>query len=238
MLVVGASLLVASLAPPASRSVALFAGSGATVAALAAAAARHIRAGRKKTFDTSFATAMPEWRAGRRAALEGMVAEFAGPAATAHALRCATLVDLLSGQFAIPPEEVPDLVLAAALHVLPAAFADADDPSPERCQFAPAAVAAALVLLRRVAPPVAARIAGEAGERWDGSGIPARLLGEQCSIGGRILAVVCRFDHESNLGLEPGLGALRAASGTAFDPVVVSELVHLFREPWPLRPAA
>jgi hypothetical protein len=53
-----------------------------------------------------------------------------------------------------------------------------------------------------------------------------------------ILATVCRFDHASAAGLEDGLQFIREGSGTAFDPVVVAEVIHRFREPWQSRLAA
>jgi HD-GYP domain-containing protein (c-di-GMP phosphodiesterase class II) len=145
---------------------------------------------------------------------------------------------MLAEQLAIPPEDTAHLTLAAALHVLPAAFPETEDGAGDTCEFSASSLLAAGSALRRIAPPEVASLAGEACERWDGSGLPNRLLGEEATIGGRVLAAVCAFDHASAAGLEPGLDVVRTASGTAFDPVVVAELIHLFRQPWQQRQAA
>lgn len=236
--VLGAGLSAAAGSPEAAQ-VAMFAAPGGVAVALAAAGAWHFtHRARPDTFNLSFASALPEWRAGRRGALEGMVAEFAGPAATAHALRCSALADLLAEQLALQAAEAADLVLAGALHVLPAAFPENEDARQEGCAFSAPAIAAATAVLGRTAPAGAAQTAMEVRERWDGSGVPGRLAGEQCSLGGRILAAICAFDHASGEGLERGLEALRQGSGSAFDPVVVSEVLYLFREPWQSKVAA
>lgn len=220
-------------------------GVGAVPLAVAAAggafALRTHRASENKTvtaIDTSLASALPEWQAGRRAALEGMVAELAGPAHTAHAFRCASLADLLAEQLAVVADEIPNLTLAAALHVLPVAFPPAEDAAYEGCDFQTSSLEAACAVLARTAPPEVAAIAAEANERWDGAGLPRRLSREEASIGARIIAAACLFDHASIRGLEEGLEAVRAASGSALDPVVAAELLHLFKQPWQLRIAA
>ncbi len=188
--------------------------------------------------DTSLKYAMPEWRAGRRQALEGMVGEFAGPSATAHAMRCAALADRLAEQLALSEEETASLALAAVVHVLPAAFPEAEDSEYQGCDFGVTAITTALAVLGRFASEDVVRIAAEANERWDGSGRPGRLVGERISMGGRILATACQFDHASGSGLEAGLQMVRKESGTGFDPVVAAELIHLFREPWQRQVAA
>ena len=194
--------------------------------------------GRSPSWVASLKRAMPEWRAGRHQALEGMVAEFAGPDATAHALRCAALVDRLAEQLALSPEETSALALASIVHVLPAAFPEAEDSETAACSFGVHAITSATAILERSAPADVARIAAEANERWDGTGRPGRLVGENISMGGRILAAACQFDHASLTGLEAGLKMVRKESGSAFDPVVAAELVHLFREPWQRQVAA
>jgi hypothetical protein len=196
------------------------------------------RPGQRRTLDTSLFTAMPEWRAGRRSALEGMVAEFVGPTATAHALRCSALAEMLAEQLALLPEESGEVALAALVHVLPSAFPEDEDGEASNCAFGLSAIAAATGILERSAPAGIARIASEANEKWDGTGRPNRLTGEAITMGGRILAAACAFDHASMADLESGLELVRRESGSAFDPVVAAELIHLFREPWQRRVAA
>lgn len=199
---------------------------------------RSVRRGAAPVLDASLITAVPEWRAGRRSALEAMVAEFAGPAATAHAMRCAALADMLAERLALLPAEAADVSLAALVHVLPAAFPEVEDATFVNCEFSLTSLSSAISVLGRSAPAEVARMASEVCERWDGTGRPNRLASESISMGGRILAAACAFDHASTTNLEAGIERVRAQSGKSFDPVVVSELIHLFREPWQRQVAA
>ncbi|MBK9344669.1 MAG: hypothetical protein IPN07_16905 [Dehalococcoidia bacterium] len=220
--------------------VAMFAGGGSAAVAIAGAAAWHA-VGPKRAAGGSpvtFARALPDWREGRRAALEGLVAEFVGRAATEHAVRCAALAAMVAEQLGFRPEETADATLAAVLHVLPAAFPEHEDGEGAGCDFSGGAIATARALLERSAPADVAQGAAEVRERWDGKGRPASLSREAISALGRVTATVCAFDHASAAGLAAGLDAIRAGSGEAFDPVVAAELIHLFREPWQLQVAA
>jgi HD-GYP domain-containing protein (c-di-GMP phosphodiesterase class II) len=217
---------------------------GAVPAVVACAGCAYAWLGRRPSgattasLDASLATAVPQWGAGRRAALEGMVAELAGPAYAAHALRCAVLADLLAEHLALSPEEAPHVSLAAAVHVLPVAFPAEEDAIVEACEFPSIAISAASAALARTAPAEVVRMAAELRERWDGTGVPARLEREDISMGGRLLTTVCAFDHAAAAGLDVGLQAVRDGSGSVFDPVVATELLHLFRQPWQQRLAA
>jgi putative two-component system response regulator len=70
-------------------------------------------------------------------------------------------------------------------------------------------------------------------ERWDGSGHPLGLQGEQIPVGGRILAIVGMFDlltsrrdYRDAMSAENALHLLREGAGKQFDP----ELVARFEE--------
>lgn len=74
-------------------------------------------------------------------------------------------------------------------------------------------------------------------ERWDGSGYPYGLRGEFIPLGARILAVADAFDaihvpngHDRSLRDHIALRILHVASGTQFDPFVVSILEAVFTE--------
>ena len=65
-------------------------------------------------------------------------------------------------------------------------------------------------------------------ERWDGSGYPGGLIGEEISLFARIAAVADVFGavtserfHAPAVTREAGIDLIRAGSGSAFDPVVV-----------------
>jgi putative two-component system response regulator len=66
-------------------------------------------------------------------------------------------------------------------------------------------------------------------ERWDGTGYPNRLAGEQISLAGRILAVVDSYDaivtsrpYRDQRPREAALAELHRCAGTQFDPRVVT----------------
>ncbi len=74
-------------------------------------------------------------------------------------------------------------------------------------------------------------------ERWDGTGYPAGLKGEEIPIGARILAVADTVDalasggpHRPALLLEEAVARVVSESGTAFDPKVVDILRQDYRD--------
>ena len=71
-------------------------------------------------------------------------------------------------------------------------------------------------------------------ERWDGSGYPGGLVGEEISLFPRIAAVADVFDavtserfHAQALPVDEGIDLIRAGSGTAFDPTVVEAFLDV-----------
>lgn len=71
-------------------------------------------------------------------------------------------------------------------------------------------------------------------ERWDGSGYPHGLQGEQIPLAGRIVAVVDVFDvlisnrpYKQSWLPEEAIAAIRARSGTHFDPAVVEAFCNV-----------
>jgi putative two-component system response regulator len=86
---------------------------------------------------------------------------------------------------------------------------------------------------------MAERIALTHHERWDGTGYPHGLKGEEIPIEGRILAVVDVFDaltHERPYKpawrMEDALAEIRAQSGHQFDPTLVDAFLSLPHEVW------
>jgi HD-GYP domain-containing protein (c-di-GMP phosphodiesterase class II) len=81
--------------------------------------------------------------------------------------------------------------------------------------------------LRHLAPLVRA-----SHERWDGSGYPDRLFGEQIPLAARIVFTVDAYDAMTNdrpyrpsLGRDEARRRIAAGAGTAFDPRVVRALL-------------
>jgi len=72
-------------------------------------------------------------------------------------------------------------------------------------------------------------------ERWDGTGYPARLRGEEIPMGARILAVADSFDamtsdrpYRKALGFDVALQEILKGAGTQYDPAVVEAFVRIY----------
>ena len=102
----------------------------------------------------------------------------------------------------------------------------------------------------KIHPEAGAQIAEQAGfpypvapivrsyhEKWDGTGYPAGLKGEEIPLGARILAAVDCLDallstrsYRRAYTLEEGIAHLKAESGRSFDPKVIEVLERHYRE--------
>jgi putative nucleotidyltransferase with HDIG domain len=76
-------------------------------------------------------------------------------------------------------------------------------------------------------------------ERWDGSGYPASLRGDQISIGARIFAVADTLDailserpYRKAITIEAAVREIERCSGTQFDPQVVVAFMKIPLEKW------
>lgn len=74
-------------------------------------------------------------------------------------------------------------------------------------------------------------------ERWDGSGYPDGLRGEDIPIGARIVAIVDAYDammtdrpYRKSLGLEEALRRLRAGRGREWDPDLLDLFIRLIED--------
>ncbi|HEX2092223.1 MAG TPA: HD domain-containing phosphohydrolase [Longimicrobiaceae bacterium] len=74
-------------------------------------------------------------------------------------------------------------------------------------------------------------------ERWDGTGYPHGLRGEEISLEGRILAVADAFDaiittrpYREKRSIPAAVEELRRCSGTQFDPAVVDAFLYALEE--------
>jgi len=84
---------------------------------------------------------------------------------------------------------------------------------------------------------VGARIALSHHERWDGSGYPQGLIGEEIPVAGRICAVADVFDalttrrsYKEEVPVEQALQLIQESSGQFFDPEVVKSFSEQFDE--------
>jgi len=71
-------------------------------------------------------------------------------------------------------------------------------------------------------------------EKWDGTGYPAGIAGEEIPISGRIVALADAFDAMTNdrhyrkaISVERAVEELKACSGSHFDPTVVEAFIHV-----------
>ena len=85
----------------------------------------------------------------------------------------------------------------------------------------------------------ASRIVAQHHEKWDGSGYPIGLRGEDIDIGARIFAVVDAFDamisnriYRRGRSYEDAVAELERCAGTQFDPEVVKAFKNVPREDW------
>lgn len=112
----------------------------------------------------------------------------------------------------------------------------ASDPKTKRGPFATQVVTGAMMLKQASSPllQMAGLIAMTHHERWDGTGYPQGLRGEEIAIEGRITAVADVFDalasrrpYKPSIPLEDCFTMIAAESGKHFDPEVVRVFLEL-----------
>ena len=168
----------------------------------------------------------------------GFAAEYRDEDALGHPLRVGATAAQLAAELALPDESVGLIGRAARLHDvgkigLPdAILLNAGQYSPEEFELMKSHVAFGAEILGRGRSrllKMAAEIARTHHERWDGSGYPERLSGEEIPMAGRIVALADTFDalchprpYRAAKLLPEALAEIRALSGHSFDPRVVS----------------
>jgi response regulator RpfG family c-di-GMP phosphodiesterase len=85
----------------------------------------------------------------------------------------------------------------------------------------------------------AARIVAQHHEKWDGTGYPYSMRGEDIDVGARIFAVVDAFDamvsdrvYRKGRPYEDALEELERCAGTQFDPLIVEAFKVIPKEDW------
>ena len=157
-----------------------------------------------------------------------------------HSERVTELALLLGRQMGLGDDDMETLHRGGLLHDIgkigvPASVLDSPSVlSPaERAQVAlhPTIGARILEPIRAFSPVIPIVIQHH--ERWDGSGYPASLRGEQIDRLARIVAVADTYDatvsprpYRDAASLEAGLRAIQEGAGTQFDPTVVEAFVR------------
>ena len=187
--------------------------------------------------------AIAELRSSRRETVERLsrAIEMRDAETGAHVNRMATVASLLAIEVGLSPERAILLREAAPMHdVGKIATPDAilSKPGPlteaERAEMQSHTTIGYRILSGSESDllQVAARIALTHHERFDGSGYPRGLRGEEIPIEGRIVAVADVFDallsdrcYRDGMDLDQAIELIRSERETHFDPVIVDALM-------------
>lgn len=176
--------------------------------------------------------------------------DYRDEATGAHTTRVATISRLIAEDLGFSPADARTIYLAAPLHdigkvAIPDAILNKRGPL----------TAEEIAVMRQHVPigediladgsselvQMAARIAGTHHERWDGTGYPQRLLGEEIPIEGRIVSVADVFDalcsdrpYKRAMPPEMARSEIERCSGTQFDPGCVAAFLRRWDEILPL----
>lgn len=158
-----------------------------------------------------------------------------------HTRRVADLTIALARRMQVPEEQLPHIRRGALLHDI------GKIGLPDAILQKPAALTDEEWVLMRTHPEIAARIINEIEylrpaldipychhERWDGSGYPRGLRGEQIPLAARLFAVVDVFDaltsnrpYRKAWMQEEALAYLQEQAGRHFDPAAVQAFIAL-----------
>ena len=155
----------------------------------------------------------------------------------------ATVVGLLVGRKLISQDALPDLATGLFLQdigklALPPRLVHKEGPlAPDEWELMMQHPLLGLEFLRDDSIPAGAKaVVRSHHERWNGSGYPSGLVGEEISLFARIAAVVDVFDavtseryHAPAVPRREGVEIVRSGAGDAFDPVVVEAFLDAVR---------
>ncbi len=147
----------------------------------------------------------------------------------------ASLANAVARRFALNAEQVDEVTKAAELHDIgkmavpdailekPESLDDAEREMIKQHTVVGERILAVAPALRKIG-----KLVRYSHERWDGSGYPDKLAGEEIPLGARIIAVCDAFDamttdrpYQPAVALDEALAELRRCAGTQFDPSVV-----------------
>ena len=164
----------------------------------------------------------------------GTIAEFRSSETAHHVVRVARYAALLAQKIGLPQDEVERIQLAAPLHdigkigVPDNILMKPGQLTDEEYVIMQGHAEIGHDMLRHSERPLlqaAARIAHEHQEKWDGSGYPRQLKGEDIHLYGRIVALADVFDallsqrcYKTAWNMEQVLDYLREQRGRHFDP--------------------
>ena len=172
-----------------------------------------------------------------------LAAEYRDDETQEHAWRVGRTAALLAAGLGLPPEEVALIRRAAPLHdvgkigIADAVFRKPGKLTPEEFATMQQHVAIGANILARSSSPVlqaAEEIVSTHHERWDGTGYPAGLSGEDIPLCGRLTAVADVFDaltharpYKEAWPVEAAVQEIERCAGTHFDPAIVAVFMKL-----------
>ena len=174
------------------------------------------------------------------------------PGLGAHINGVAALAESVAHRLGLDDEQVEHVRHAAELHdvgkvAIPDAILDKPAPlDPDEWEFIRrhTIIGERIVAAAPALRPVATLVRSSH-ERWDGTGYPDRLRGDEIPLGARIVAVCDAFDamianrpYRAGLQSDSALEELVRCAGTQFDPAVVDAFAAAWRERAPLQRAA
>jgi two-component system, cell cycle response regulator len=150
-------------------------------------------------------------------------------------------------ELGMDPEDLDEVARAAELHdvgkvAIPDAILNKAGPLDESewSFMRRHTIIGERILLSAPALRPVARLVRSSHERWDGTGYPDNLAGEDIPLGARIVSVCDAFDamttnrpYRSRMGEGAALAELRANAGTQFDPRVVKAFARTLGELYP-----
>ena len=170
-----------------------------------------------------------------------LAAEYRDPETGAHILRMAAYSRLIAANMGLPPEEQQLILKAAPMHDIgKVGIADHILLKPGRLDVAEMDIMRTHArigydILKDSASPLiqaAALIAHSHHEKFDGSGYPQQLSGEQIPLYGRIVAVADVFDaltsarpYKKPWNLERALDFMQEQRGAHFDPLCLDSFM-------------
>ncbi len=174
----------------------------------------------------------------------GVAAEYRDKETGNHIRRMSHYSQIIAQEMGLPPDQVEIILLASPMHdVGKVGIPDAVLLKPgrlnevERRIIESHCLIGAEILKGSEVPlmKMSRTIAFTHHERWDGTGYPTRLKGEDIPVEGRIVALADVFDALSNkrvykpaMSLDDTMSLIREGSGTHFDPAVV----EAFQKGW------
>jgi putative nucleotidyltransferase with HDIG domain len=168
------------------------------------------------------------------------------PQLKAHGLAVGFLARRFATHLKLPPENVEQITVAGLLHdvglrelELPYDRLSGRRPLDlEEISIVRKHPVVAAALLERIEFPYdVAPLIRHHHERWDGSGYPDRLAGEEIPFGARLIGIVEAYDamtsadsYRSPIPREDALQIILKKGGTQFDPKLVEQFAELLRE--------